>query len=387
MRKLENIIILDKETLQKLNKRVDKIAENFNEYHIDCEALHRVLGALIHEQKLQRPTNVPKLIPIKKEELLAVTLDFFKSVDEEFYRKAIDAILNQNERLKMRIYNAHTTPKSKEEDEHEIRVYSESPCISLNKGYASIFIPLQYRTPKKYARKLLKDDEGTLDDLYTIVHEIAHTFDNDEDIIGPPTREEILEGKEHERPYRATRELLAEVSSTGFEFLLTNYLLGKGLYSKSAIIEHEIDSIHSSVDKARVLFAELSLLDIKKKKGEITNDDIEELKKEQKMPVAYIRRMANRIINADKSPVYRNRYAVGGLLAQTLRTCYEENGVEPVKAYLKAARECDFDKALSALGVTQKDEDLKKMVDTVKLRKKDLLEKRGYEIEQPGILL
>lgn len=384
MKKIENFITLDEETLKDLNKTADLIIEDMGKHSLDYDSLEKVFLRIIDAQKIVRYSRVDKLVPMKRETMLAVALDFFQSIDNEFYRKAIDTILNQNEKIKMRLYNFHLTKKTDERDEFGVQIYSDSASVQTENGHSTVFVPLQKKLKKDHAEKLLNKEDGSLDDLYAVVHEIAHLFDLEEDANSSITAEDIVKGEPHKRPKTVTGDLLKEGTSIAFEFLLSNYLLSKGGYPQSVIVDHDIHNIHNAVDKARILSVEFELARIKKSKGKITNVDIDEMRKKQNISVRYARKLAKVINNNRSGPIFRNRYVMGALIASTIVNMYEEDketGTKRIKEYVKASKSGDFQGALDILGIEYSEQGLNKMVDNLNKRKRKMFNQKGYEAE------
>lgn len=384
MKKLENLITLDEKILESLNKKVDLVIEDMGKHSLDYGALERIYQEIISAQKIVRYSRVDKLVPMKREEMLALALEFFQSIDDEFYRKAINAILNQNDKLKMNIYNYHLTRKSDEKDEHGVQIYSDGASVQTENGFSTVFIPLQKHLKKDHAQKLLGKEDGSLAETYVVVHEIAHLFDLEEDVNSSITGEDILEGKPHKRPKTVTGDLLKEGTAIAFEFLFSDFLLNKGGYPPSVIVDEDIRNIHSGIDKARVLSVEFELAKRKKAKGKITNEDVDEIRKKQRISVPYTRSMAKRIIDSKNSPVFRNRYVIGALIASTIANIYEENkesAIKTIKEYVQASKRGDFNEALIALGIEYSEQGLKTMIDNLNKRKRKMFNLKGYEAE------
>ena len=353
-------------------------------HSLDYDSLEKVFLRIIDAQKIVRYSRVDKLVPMKRETMLAVALDFFQSIDNEFYRKAIDTILNQNEKIKMRLYNFHLTKKTDERDEFGVQIYSDGASVQTENGHSTVFVPLQKKLKKDHAEKLLNKEDGSLDDLYAVVHEIAHLFDLEEDVNSSITAEDIVKGEPHKRPKTVTGDLLKEGTSIAFEFLLSNYLLSKGGYPQSVIVDHDIHNIHNAVDKARILSVEFELARIKKSKGKITNVDIDEMRKKQNISVRYARKLAKVINNNRSGPIFRNRYVMGALIASTIVNMYEEDketGTKRIKEYVKASKSGDFQGALDILGIEYSEQGLNKMVDNLNKRKRKMFSQKGYEAE------
>lgn len=353
MLKLDELIIFDDNFLNKLNATVDKTIKEKEEFNIDYDLLEKCLDAIIRNKRNRRIGAVIKVVPIKKEELLSVALDFFKSIDDEFYEKARDIILGQLKRIRMNMYSVHSVKDFNEKDEFGKNKYARSGTVSTSRGNSAIHIPLQEMLKAEEAEVVLNADEGTLDDLYTIVHEIAHTLDlNQENSL--PNQEEIKAGKAPAWRPMLSRELLGESTSIAFELLLTNYLLEKGLYPESAVRDRDNMRTNSSLRDARIVYTKLLLARKKATTGNITNEHIEQIMQKNNMSVRNVRDLARIIVNDDKGIMYRNRYAVGGLVAPTIIKAYEDDkteGVKTIKVYLKAVYDGDFQGALRALGI------------------------------------
>ena len=384
MKKIENFIILDEQTLKNLNQTADLIIEDMGKHTLDYDSLEKVFLRLIDAQRIVRYSRVDKLVPMKRETMLAVALDFFKSIDNEFYQKAIDVILHQNEKIKMNIYNYHLTRKTEETDEHGVQIYSDCASVQTENGFSTVFIPLQKKLKKDHAQKLLQKDEGSLDDLYVVVHEIAHLFDLEEDVNSSMTAEDIVKGEAHKRPKTVTGDLLKEGTSIAFEMLLSDYLLSKGGYPQSVIADNDIRNIHNAVDKARILSLEFELAKIKKTKGKITNEDIDEIRKKHNISVKYTRRLAKVVNNNRSGPIFRNRYVMGALFASTIVNIYEEDkesGTDRIKGYVNASKRGDFQGALDVLGIEYSEQGLNQMIDNLNKRKRKMFNQKGYESE------
>ena len=119
---------------------------------------------------------ISTVVPIKKSEMLTVTLDFFKSIDIEFYRKAIDTILQQNSNIKMNIYNFHNIKSYERRDNNHLLEYTPYGTVQSRNGLAKVNIPTRTELSSK-EEKIFDKDTCTLEDLYTVVHEISHIVD------------------------------------------------------------------------------------------------------------------------------------------------------------------------------------------------------------------
>lgn len=370
MRKLDELIVLDEYFLGKLNRAIGKTVQEKEEFDIDYDLLEKVLEAEIKNKRFRRTGPINKVVPIKKEELLAVALNFFESIDDEFYGKARDVILGQLKRIKMNMYLLHDMRDFSAKDEHGIREYTRDASVQTDRGFSVVHIPLQERVKSQEANVILKKDEGTLGDLYTIVHEISHLFDlRQADTI--PSKEEIAQGRNFAPRKSVTRELLGEATAIAFEGLLTDYLLKKGLYPESAVRDIENTRANNSLADARIVYTKLMLAKQKVRNGNITNEYIEEMMKQNDMSVYDARDLARKIVQDNRKTMYRNRYAVGGLVAPTIIKAYErdkENGTQSLKEYLKAVYDDNFEGALRAIGIEPNAQGINTLAKNMKAR-------------------
>ena len=77
------------------------------------------------------------------------------------------------------------------------------------------------------------------------------------------------------------------------------------------------------------------------------------------------------IIDDDKGALYRNRYAIGGLIAPTIIKAYEhdkQHGTQKLKAYLKAVYDDNFEGALHALGIEPNEQGIAILIKNMKAR-------------------
>jgi len=190
--------------------------------------------------------NPNQEIPIIHEDkMFDIILSFFQSIDEDFYDK-VNKILNNNyPNTKTYIYDFHS------DDPKGTTQYS----ILYFDGKAEVFFPLGYRVTKEKLQEIRNtygEDFYTLDDLYSITHELAHLLDiNPENFTKEPG---------------PTREILAEVTPGIFENLLTSYLLKNGFFDRDSILNKQNNINNKLLTHAHLTRLKLLLADIKKTK-------------------------------------------------------------------------------------------------------------------------
>lgn len=368
-KQLDELLPMNSSFLEQLNRAIDRTIREKQRFDMDYNMLENVLEAIVKNQRFRQEGPVDKIIPIKKSEILSVALNFFESIDEEYYNEAVKIILGQRDRTKMGIYNTHTVENFNEKDENGLPTYTKGGDVTTYYGNSYVHIPLQERISKKES-KLLAEDEGTLEDLYTVVHEITHLFDlNKEDT--DVTTQQITQADRGSQKRKITRELLGEATTIAFEGLLTDYLLQKRLYPEAAIKDVANIRANSSLSDARIAYAKLVLAAEKERSGEITLDFIEKMMKQNNMSVQDVRRTARRVIDDNKGALYRNRYAIGGLVAPTIIKAYKSdkvNGTHALKAYLKAVYDDNLIGALKAIGIELNEQGINTLVRNMKGR-------------------
>ena len=344
--------------LIKLNDAVDRIIEEKKLMKLDYDYIEKALKPLVKNRNVDTG-SIDIVVPIKKEEMIKIMLDFFMAVDPMFYNKAIRVILGQDKDIRMNIYDVHSVKNFNEEGEEDFIEYTPYGVLQNRKGRALVNIPTHSELSRKESKAINKDNL-TLDDLYTIVHEISHSFDLNLD-LGKPTKKEIA-GEDETYEDNITRELTAEATAIAFEAMLSEYLLKNTSYSKSAVKQKSNRRINSCLQKVRIVYAKLVLAKEKEEKGEITLDFIENKMREYNMSIQGARRLAVNIVNSPRDMLMQNRYAIGGLIAPTIIKTYKTRGVEALKEYLEQAKQCNLETTLNQIGVQLNDEGINELI-------------------------
>lgn len=122
--------------LKKLNIAIDKVIMEKKRLNINYDLLEKVLEAMIKNSRFIDSKPISIVVPIKKSEMLTVTLDFFKSIDLDFYRKAIDVIFQQYNNIKMNIYNFHDIKNFERRDNNHLLEYTQDRSVQSRNGYS-----------------------------------------------------------------------------------------------------------------------------------------------------------------------------------------------------------------------------------------------------------
>lgn len=360
----DQFVVMREKFLKKLNIAIDKVIREKESMDLDYDLMEKALGTMLRNVRSIDTGPICIVTPIKKREMLKVTLDFFESIDPELYKKAIDVILQQTENIKMNIYNLHEIRDFEKRDERGIPEYTRNGNVHSRDGYAIVHVPTKTQLNQK-EEKILEADEGTLKDLYVMVHEISHLFDLDLQLEKPDKKDLVgeLEYKD-----RISNELIGEATAIAFEGLLSEYLLENGIYSTEAIQEINNLNMNSFLQDARLVYAKLLLAREKIKNGEVKLEFVEQIMRDNGFSIQYMRRMASSIIDDPRDMLYEKRYALGGLIAPTIIKKYKEEGAEPLKRYLEEAKKENFEGAMAALGIELNEEGINQLVANMRER-------------------
>ena len=137
----DKFIVMKESFLKKLNIAIDEVINEKESLDINYDLLEKVLEAMIKNNRFMYNGHITTVVPIKKSEMLNVTLDFFKSIDIDFYRKAIDTILQNNNNIKMNIYNSHNIKSYEKRDNNNLLEYTPGGSVQSRNGLATVNIP------------------------------------------------------------------------------------------------------------------------------------------------------------------------------------------------------------------------------------------------------
>ena len=145
----DQFVVMRENFLEELNRAIDKVIAEKESMNLDYDLMEKALGLMLRNVKSLEESPITILTPIKKEDILKISLDFFKSIDTEFYNKAINIILQQSKNIKMKIYNVHEIEKFGEEDEVGLLKYTRNANVETVGGYANVHIPTKLELDKE----------------------------------------------------------------------------------------------------------------------------------------------------------------------------------------------------------------------------------------------
>lgn len=339
-------LAISNDTLFKLNKNIKRTIKEKKESNIDFDFLERVYGMILRNKSYLREGKIKCIISIKKTEMVKIALDFFESINQKLYEKARDVILNIDERASIDIVNVNINGMKGREGN-----------VRTVMGKSRVYVPTQIELSSKEA---LESEMCTIEDLYTLVHEISHLFDlNFEDSL--PNREELI-GQEKNNNKKITRELFGESTAISFEHLLTEYLMRETDYSNEAIKQSYNRRMNDLYDMTSSIYCRLLLVKESEKSGEITQDMLKTFIKNNGLSISYFRHMVDKIIRDSHSLTYRNRYVVAGAISPTIVERYHKHGIETLDKYLDAVKNDDLKEVLSVLDISLDNKGIKQVI-------------------------
>ncbi len=331
IKNIDNSEELSSIDMEKLNENIDgclRSRRNATDYRLLFDISSKMATG-IH---IPNRHNEPPQTKVDSETIKKIALDFFKSIDEELYQKA-KAIIEGKSEIEFRMYQKDEVEDYDKKEEGEFPEFSRSGAVHTNGKRTVMYIPL----------------EGTIEDVYILVHEISHTFD--------------LNIENDSR--NATRNLWGEVTPAIFEAFLSEYLMKNG-YQTQEISRVEKGRIISRYDDSVETYAKLVLMNLMKRNGKITLEDIQQIQKETNLGTDKIKYILDRIIRSPQSVDYRARYMLGQLIYPYVVGKYISNSaqtMEDLKKFFSAIKEDNFGEAFESLGLPIEEKSLDMLIE------------------------
>lgn len=345
-------INIDATTLKQLNDLAKKLAKK----DVPSEFLEKMMRKCLDITKYQNFSPNASVKTLKKWEVISIVLDFYKSIDDELYKKVFDVVMNIDSKKKFNIYDIETALGGFNQRDFEyknFRKYELSPFNISHENKDIVYIPLKSNSLSGPIK--LEKDTATLTDAYIMTHELAHTFDIYLD--------NILDSKGENIKDVAERNILTESTAIAFEELFTKYLFQKNIINDSKYIENIIiNRNNNDCTQTEKSYGRLVMVNKIKRNGEITkNDVLEILNKLDLTPEQKNRYIKLLIKEGPRWLEISIGYAISGMISPTIEKNIEDGNIESVKEYLKYSQITDFEKALNALGISMDEEGLNKL--------------------------
>lgn len=344
---------LSEEDLKKLNESLTEILCNEWDFPISSETLKDIFEVCLDKYfyssfRINYKTNdknkvKDSVIKIKPNDVFAITLDFFKSIDIDFYNQTAKKILQLNKTDILKIYNLNTVKDFNEIDEHGLKKYYDSFCIVPNQTRISTYIPIQ--TSKQEENVDISKLYFSLDNLFGFVHEISHNFNNafsltfDNSKIPTPTSVQSR-----------NNVLLCETTAITFERLLADYLLKNSNFSSDSIKNYMAWRMHDSILKLYYGYIKMVILNEKNKDLEnnyISNDFLRETSLIFKDSGTAL----DSIINDPLFFKHEITYGIAAIIYPSLVKKYNTNGSIAIKQYLDSIQNGSILDALTSANI------------------------------------
>jgi len=340
--------ILDDKTLKKLNEAIEEVLKEKHETKLDYDLIERLVSLVLSESHFIENLMIPSVPQFTQEQLVGYAIKFYQSFGGEIYKKALNTVLQLYPNIKLNIYDRKNPKILNRKNEFGHFEYTPAGQCCSTYGNVTLTVPLK----KDYEEKN-SSNRYSIDSLYTLVHEIAHSLDVDYE----GERETIL-GKSLDD----TRDYFCECTSIAFEYLLSQFLLDYSDIPKDAIQEHSILINNSTRRDAITVYAKLILAKEKEKSGKIDYRFVEKSMKEHHLFKCDIRDAAYSVIDSHFPAFYQARYAIGRLFAPTIVKAYNNKGPEAIERYLNEIKKGNVKNAASVLDIDIKSDGIAKLI-------------------------
>lgn len=290
-------------------------------------------------------------------------LECLKEVDNNLYLRVLGVFIGvKNDTIN--IYNIYDKDVKEKIKRGELR---DSSVNSFEKWRNESYVALMEDMDEDEYRKIstfINQNMCSFDEMFKIMHELAHNFDTDRRDIRT-TGEDILEEKSKEKISYITRLYLSETTAIFFEHILGNYEARKNPEMRSlvkSVYARRIATNRKSINEAGI---KSGILREYEEKGFVTQEYISEM-------LSFFGLNQNAIDSFIKRPsMYEARaYALAAFLVPTMIKVYESNreeGKKKVHKYLECCINDDFDGALACFGIDiNNSRSLNQMIDNLK---------------------
>lgn len=319
----------EKINLSELNECIEKNRRNMIRT-TNYDFLEKLSRLILRKIKFEKNANITLGMLFSREEAISIVLKFFESLgNKQWYEQAKSIILGQNKDISISMFR-----------EKDISDFSEKNRDGLYKySYGSEVEQSQYNHNKAIVRVSLNEeflgneycvpsDKFTIKDIYSIAHEISHTFDlgENEDAVGK-------------------RQLFSEINSYCFEKMLTEYLINQNIISKKTREIIEQRGIKNNFRHARTVCAKVNLIKFKEKEESLTKENIKQiLEKEGIKDPIYVQSMLKDVLISVPYIDYDARYPIAMFASHEYMKMYKKDkkqAIENLTKYCEAIKKGD----------------------------------------------
>ena len=317
---LNKEINIEDETLNQLNN----LANELTKKNIPSEFLEEMMKKYLENNCYQNLPRNNSVKVLKKWKVISIVLDFYKSLDDELYKRVFDIVMNVNPKIRFNIYDLEDAQEFRQRDfeDKNFRRYELNPYNVKHENRDMVYVPLKSEPEGKVE---LEKDTATLADAYIMVHELAHTFDM--------YLNYILDNKGKNIKNIEKNNILTESTAIAFEGLIKRR-----------------NDIHTQCEKS---YGRLKMRKIMQRNKEITNEDIKEILSPLNLtPIQENKYIEILIKEGAKMFDISIGYAMAGMISPTIEKNIMDGNKKNVKEYLEFSKIMDFEKALNALGIS-----------------------------------
>ena len=335
---LNKEINIEDETLNQLNN----LANELTKKNIPSEFLEEMMKKYLENNSYQNLPRNNSVKVLKKWEVISIVLDFYKSLDDELYKRVFNIVMNVNPKIRFNIYDIEDARGFRQRDfeDKNFRRYELNPYNVIHENKDMIYIPLKSE-PEGHVE--LKKDTATLADAHIMVHELAHTFDVYLNYILDDKRKNIEKNN-----------VLTESTAIAFEKLFTRYLFEKDIIDDYEYVRNIlIKRTNHTYIQCEKSYGRLKMINIMQRNKEITNEDIKEILSPLNLtPIQENKYIELLIKEGAKMFDISIGYAMAGMISPTIEKNIMDGNKKNVKEYLEFSKIMDFEKALNALGIS-----------------------------------
>ena len=347
---LNKEINIEDETLNQLNN----LAKELTKKNIPSEFLEEMMKKYLENNSYQNLPRNNSVKVLKKWEVISIVLDFYKSLDDELYKRVFNIVMNVNPKIRFNIYDIEDARGFRQRDfeDKKFRRYELNPYNVKHENRDMVYVPLKSQ-PEGHVK--LEKDTATLADAYIMVHELAHTFDM--------YLNYILDNKGKNIKNIEKNNILTESTAIAFEKLFTRYLFEKDIIDDYEYVRNIlIKRTNHTYIQCEKSYGRLKMINIMQRNKEITNKDIKEILSPLNLiPIQENKYIELLIKEGAKMFDISIGYAMAGMISPTIEKNIMDGNKKNVKEYLEFSKIMDFEKALNALGISMDENGIEKL--------------------------
>lgn len=341
--------------LRELNECIEK-NRRYMLPSTNYDFLEQLSKLVLQKIKVENTGNITPVVLFAREKAMSIVLNFFNSLGNiEWYEQVKSIILGQNKDISINIFREEDISDLSEKNEDGLHKYSygsevEQSSNNHNKAIVRISLNDEFIDVKN----CIPNHKFTIKDIYSIVHEISHTFDlgNNEKAV-------------------QERQLFAEMTSYCFEGMLSEYLIDNNIINGRIAAKIKQRSMENTLRRAKSVWGKVNLIKLKEKEKTLTKENIKQMLDENgiKDPV-YVQSMLRDILTTVPSIDYDARYPIGMLTAHEYMKMYKKDkkqAIENLSRYCESIKKGDSsDEILRLVGCPINLEEIEKVINDIR---------------------